>query len=97
MDLRKQDRLAFPEVCFICRWVGHYFVFWPQQFEVSRLGVRGYLNVHEPFQGGPRSKHREILVCPEHYRALEQNWIQVAQDEVDLERAWYQYIERTER
>lgn len=54
-------------------------------------------NLQETATSRMRSRHQRIEVCIEHYGYLHANWIQIAQNEIDLERAWNDYIDRTIR
>lgn len=62
-----------------------------------------YVNVHEPctYRVGRttvkqlRSGHKTIDACAEHWSDLYENWVAIAQEELDLENRWYNYLERS--
>jgi|SRR6478735_4577962 len=87
--------------CFICRWAGTDAVIWPQDMERKPTvngehGIfRAYVNSHGT--KGLQSKYYHIGICLDHWPILVRDWASIAQEELDLDRAWYNYVERIER
>jgi len=100
MNIGYANRIVHPEVCFVCRWAGTGIVFWPQEpglrpSSEAQGTWNGYLNSHgQTGREVPRSGHRSLVVCATHWFMLEEDWIKVAQDEIELATAWDRYIER---
>lgn len=55
-----------------------------------------YNNVHERIQG-LRSGFCQIEACGPHWFLIHANWIEIAHEEVQLDRAWNRYVERMEQ
>lgn len=100
MDLRQETRITHPATCYVCRWVGKYVIIWPLQPEGNATNTHArfyvFVNVNEKNVAGLRSGKKTIDVCAQHAEAMYQNWVLIAQDEVDLQKAWDAWIERTE-
>lgn len=101
MRLNNEVRRSHSD-CFICRWAGSPdAVIWPQQMikkpTVSGdLGVfHGYVNSHGTL--GLRSTFCNMDICLDHWPVIVRDWASIAQEELDLDRAWHNYVERMER
>jgi len=49
------------------------------------------------YTDGLRSGRFKIWACVNHYNLLGENWIAIAQSEVDLENRWHSYMNRIEK
>lgn len=97
MNLKNLVRLTHSD-CFACRWAQYDIVIWPQSFDtMSNSVLYGYVKVQEHIQGGPRSKHMEVILCPEHMVQALISFEQTAQEEVNLAKAFDAWTERIER
>lgn len=90
--------------CYICNEAGAPIIFWPQEISGDAVGAwHGYLKVDRdrwPLRrlGRPeRSRHTNIIACPTHWEEIHAIWVALAREEVELDRAFYSYLERVEK
>lgn len=110
MDLREQRRVSMPS-CFVCRHAGKHIIIWPQHMTAgpttdgSGTYTSGnwscYVKVEETGIIAAnntilRSGRKQLEICWDHHKDLYENWVAVAQLEVDLENQWHAFMERVE-
>jgi hypothetical protein len=107
MNLKSAVRCHHPDSCFACKWAHRDITIWPQSYEDQGTGTpedwyghwHVYISVHDADLRTAklaRSGHRTYQFCMEHWTQLQAVWIQIAQDEVNLQKLWDNHIERTE-
>lgn len=99
MNLLQEIRKVHPDACFVCRWTGKHVVIWPQNFifthnSPQQVSWSVYVNVHDTSQ--LRSGYKDIYVCTHHHKILWLDWQGIAQEEVNLDYIWNQWIDRIE-